>query len=86
MLCFSMPFVQFMVIQKKIISFTVSLTQVVQSNCCSKYLSLAWLLTIKKLGIFTSYESLERIYTRLTQKVIRDVGDHRVPIPTGYKF
>ena len=49
----------------------------VASDC---FLLLVWLLTTNKLGICTSYESLEHIDKNLTQRIIRDAGDHRLPI------
>ena len=56
--------------------FTVEITQSNHDACRSKHL----ITVFNRLGLCTSYESMELIDTSLTQRIITETDEHRVPV------
>ena len=61
----------------KLSPFSIGMTQMIHDLCRSKHL----ITVLNRLNLCTSYESMERIDTSLTQRVIDLADGHRVPVP-----
>ena len=60
----------------KMTPFTLGLTQLIHSTYRSKYL----IAVFNRLGLCTGYDSMQRIDTSLTQRIINQAVGHRVPV------
>ena len=60
----------------KMTPFTIELTHLIHNTCRSKYL----ITVFNRLGLCTGYDSMQRIDTSLTQRIINQAVGHRVPV------
>ena len=60
----------------KVSPFTVGLTYLFYHTCRSKHL----IAVFNRLKLGTSYESMERVDTFLTQRITTEASGHRVPV------
>ena len=60
----------------KMAPLTIGLTQLIHNTCRSKHL----ITVFNRLALCTGYDSMQRIDTSLTQRIINQAVGHRVPV------
>ena len=59
----------------------VAIVETIHDTCRSKKL----IIIMNHLGIFISYDDMERIDTALANRIITETGEHRVPVAESIK-